>query len=173
MGYNPHLGLLERPTAQMKETARRALALTGLTGREEENYQTLSEGQKQLCILARTLVSGAQLLLLDEPESALDFQLRYRMLHLLRRWVHQERRAVLAALHDPMLALSCCDRLLILEGGKTLAVLSPACDPLPELEIALSAIYGPVSLTACPGRDGRRHLVMLSEEREEDEPWNL
>ena len=35
MGYNPHLGLLERPTAQMKETARRALALTGLAGREE------------------------------------------------------------------------------------------------------------------------------------------
>ena len=80
---------------------------------------------------------------------------------------------MLAALHDPMLALSCCDRLLILEGGKTLAVLSPACDPLPDLETALSAIYGPVSLTACPGRDGRRHLVMLSEEREEDEPWNL
>lgn len=173
MGYNPHLGLLERPTAQMKETARRALALAGLAGREEENYQTLSEGQKQLCILARTLVSGAQLLLLDEPESALDFQLRYRMLHLLRRWVRQERRAVLAALHDPMLALSCCDRLLILEEGKTLVVLSPSCDPLPELETALSAIYGPVSLTACPGRDGRRHLVMLSEEREEDAPWNL
>ena len=65
------------------------------------------------------------------------------------------------------------DGALVAKEGKTLAVLSPACDPLPELETALSAIYGPVSLTACVGRDGRRHLVMLSEEREEDEPWNL
>ena len=80
MGFNPQLGLLERPTPAMRDKARAALAQVGLAGREEENYLHLSEGQKQLCILARTLTAGGQLLLLDEPESALDFRYRYRML---------------------------------------------------------------------------------------------
>ena len=56
MGFNARLGLLEYPGKQMKESARQALAAVGLGGMEERNYQTLSEGQKQLCILARTLV---------------------------------------------------------------------------------------------------------------------
>ena len=57
MGFNPRLGLLEHPTAAMEEAAREALAQVGLGGREQTNYLHLSEGQKQLCILARTLVS--------------------------------------------------------------------------------------------------------------------
>ena len=72
MGFNPRLGLLEYPSQDMKQQARRALHQVGLAGREEENYQTLSQGQRQLCMLARTLVSQARLLLLDEPESALE-----------------------------------------------------------------------------------------------------
>ena len=69
MGFNPRLKLLEYPSREMKEQAREALQAVGLGGREEENYQHLSEGQKQLCILARTLAAGGRLLLLDEPES--------------------------------------------------------------------------------------------------------
>ena len=65
MGFNPRLGLLEYPSAQMKEKARQALDRAGLAGREEENYLHLSEGQKQLCILARTLAAESRLLLLD------------------------------------------------------------------------------------------------------------
>ena len=83
MGFNPALGLLERPSAAMRARAAAALAEVGLGGREQENYLHLSEGQKQLCILARTLAAPRRLLLLDEPESALDFHHRYRMLALL------------------------------------------------------------------------------------------
>ena len=66
MGFNARLGLLEYPGKQMKESARQALAAVGLGGMEEQNYQTLSEGQKQLCILARTLVGEAALLMMDD-----------------------------------------------------------------------------------------------------------
>ena len=163
MGFNPQLGLLERPTPAMRDKARAALAQVGLAGREEENYLHLSEGQKQLCILARTLAAGGDLLLLDEPESALDFRHRYRMLELLQDWVRQGRRAAVVTLHDPALALNCCDRLVVLAQGRAQAVLAPAADPLEEMERQLAAVYGAVSLCRCRDRAGRAQLVMLKE----------
>ena len=95
----------------------------GLVGREEENYLHLSEGQKQLCILARTLVSGGGLLLLDEPESALDLRYRSRMLGLLQSWVRQGRRAALVGAARPGPGLNGCDRLVILAEGRVRGVL--------------------------------------------------
>ena len=150
----------------MRQTALDALTQVGLAGREHDNYMTLSEGQKQLCILARTLVSGGKLLLLDEPESALDFRHRYRMLDLLRSWAAQEQRSALVALHDPALALECCDQLLLLDERKVLRILRPAEDDLSEMEMTLSRIYGKISLVKCPDRTGREHLVMLKEQEE-------
>ena len=163
MGFNPRLGLLQQPDAAMRDQARAALAAVGLAGREEENYLHFSEGQKQLCILARALAAGGQLLLLDEPESALDFRYRYQLLGLLQGWVRQGRRAALVTLHDAALALNGCDRLLLLAEGRVQAVLAPASDPLDQMERQLAAVYGAVSLCRCRDRAGRSQLVMLKE----------
>lgn len=171
MGYNPRLGLLEQPNTAMREEARRMLARVGLAGREEENYLHLSEGQKQLCILARTLVTDSKLLLLDEPESALDFRFRYQMLAVIKEWALQKRRAALVALHDPMLALNACDKLLLLQDDGTTETLCPKSDSLETMEQKLSQIYGPVSLTYCKDRQGSKHLIMLNEQ--EDSEWKL
>lgn len=163
MGFNPRLGLLEHPGGAMVRQARQALAQVGLAGREEDNYQTLSEGQKQLCILARTLVGEGSLLLLDEPESALDFHHRYRLMDLLHRWAAQGERGGVVTLHDPDLALACCDQLVLLKDGRTCGLLCPGQDDLPDMEEALEQIYGKITLTRCPDRTGREHLVMLKE----------
>ena len=164
MGFNPRLGILEHPDAQMIAAARSALKQVGLAGREDDNYLHLSEGQKQLCILARTLVAQSSLLLLDEPESALDFRYRYQMLELLREWVHGKKVSVLAALHDPSLALNYCDRLMLLSDGVCLGCISPREDSMERMEALLSRLYGPVSLQTVVNRSGRRQLVMLKED---------
>ena len=164
MGFNPQLGLLERPNARMREAAVRALAQVGLAGREEENYLHLSEGQKQLCILARTLVTQSKLLLLDEPESALDFRYRYQMLGIIRGWVNEKRTGAIATLHDPGLALNYCDRILLLHEGKLLGCISPAEDELSHMEALLGKVYGSVSLQRIQNRSGRTQFVMLKEE---------
>ena len=164
MGFNPQLGLLEHPDCFMKELARQALAQVGLSGKENKNYLHLSEGQKQLCILARTLVSDRKLLLLYEPESALDFRFRYRMLKLLRSWVSEKKHAAIVTLHDPVLALNYCDQLLLLSEGKVLGSISPTVDSCDKMEQMLEPVYGKVSLHTCRSRTGHPQLVMLKEE---------
>ena len=166
MGFNPHLGLLEHPTQAMKTSALQALGQVGLAQKANTNYLHLSEGQKQLCILARTLVTDSQLLLLDEPESALDFRFRHRMLSLLQDYVSGQARAALVTLHDPTLALNYCDRLLLLSEGSVLGILNPKTDDLDKMEQLLRVIYGSISLQRCSNRSGQPYLMMLKEEEE-------
>ena len=166
MGFNPQLGLLEQPTKSMIESAKNALAQVGIAELEQKNYLHLSEGQKQLCILARTIVSGSRLLLLDEPESALDFQHRYRMLNLIRSWTNTTGGSAIVTLHDPMLALNHCDQLMVLKDGKIADLLCPQLDSTEKMELALSNVYGQVSLHRNVNRSGKSVLTMLKE----DEP---
>lgn len=163
MGFNPKLGLLEYPSGAMKEQAEKALEAVGLGGMAGTNYMHLSEGQKQLCILARTLVSDGRLLLLDEPESALDFRFRYRMLDMIRAWARSGGRFALVVLHDPMLALNYCDELLLLKDGRSNGVIHPGTDSADTMAEMLSGIYGRVSIVNCEDRMGGRHVVMLKE----------
>ena len=164
MGFNPQLKLLERPTKAMVASAREVLCLVGMGEKENTNYLHLSEGQKQLCILARTIVSGSRLLLLDEPESALDFQHRYRMLEMIRSWTDRTGGGAIITLHDPALALNYCDALMVLKNGEILSVLSPKEDPPERMEQVLSQVYGQVSLQICKTRSGREVLTMLKED---------
>ena len=156
MGFNPVLGVLERPSAAQKQRALEALAAVGMEARAAEDYQRLSEGQKQLCILARTMVEDARLLLMDEPESSLDFHHRHRIMRLLSGLVTDTGKACLVTLHDPALALAYCQRLILLKDGACIAVLHPGTDSLSRMEAALSEIYGPVRLARLEGQ-----LVML------------
>jgi iron complex transport system ATP-binding protein len=166
MGFNPKLRLLEHPNEEMRNKARTALALVGLGERENENYTSLSEGQKRLCLLAGTLVSEANLLLLDEPESALDFRFRYKMLEILKSWLSCGERGAIVTLHDGTLALNYCDELLLLANGTVLGIIRPKSDPIEKTEEMLSRIYGSISLQKCIGRDGREHIVMIKEEEQ-------
>ena len=106
-----------------------------------DNFQSLSAGQKQLCILARTFAGKRKLLLLDEPESALDFRLRYQAMELLQDYIQQNHASALITLHDSALALNYCDSLLI----------------------RLSKIYGTISLSKLNDRLGNSRLVMMKE----------
>lgn len=162
MGFNPVLKLLQSPSRAQKQTAFLALEQVGLSGMEQQDFQTLSEGQKQLVILARTLVADTRLLLLDEPDSALDFCNRYRMCRLLREIVTEQQKACLFCLHDPCLALEFCDKLLVIKDGTVLAMLCPAQDSIEKMQAVLREIYGPVSLTHCLDSEGKKRLVLLA-----------
>lgn len=164
MGFNPQLGILEHPNSAMRCAALKAIAQVGLGGKEDTNYMHLSEGQKQLCILARTLVTESKLLLLDEPESALDFRYRYRMLDEIRRWIVSAKGSAIVTLHDPSLALNYCDKLILLDDGEVIGMIAPQADSTDKMESLLSVIYGSVSLHQCKTRGGKNTLLLLNED---------
>ena len=161
MGCNPRLGVLQSPTAAMCAAAEEALRTVGLVDKAEQDYLTLSGGEKQLCILARTIAEDAPLLLLDEPDSALDLANRSRMTALLAQLVHTGGKTALVCLHDPALALDSCDILVVLQGGGVAAVLHPRTDPPAVLQAALAAVYGPLELLPITDCRGRRRLALL------------
>lgn len=163
MGVNSKLKLFQNPGRDMIEEAKKKINLVGLTEKENSNYMQLSEGQKQLCILARALMADGKILVLDEPESALDFSVRYNMMHIIREWSSKEERASIIALHDINLALNYCDRILLLKDTEELGIISPKKDDIAYMESMLSAVYGDISVNEITNKAGNKKYVMINE----------
>jgi ABC-type Fe3+/spermidine/putrescine transport system ATPase subunit len=104
---------------------RDVLALVGLTGFEDRAVDRLSGGQQQRVALARALVIEPELLLLDEPMSALDRKIRADVQQELKR-IH-ERTGVTAVIvtHDQEEALFLADTITILDEGRVRQVGAP------------------------------------------------
>ncbi|WP_067539136.1 ABC transporter ATP-binding protein [Nocardia crassostreae] len=101
-----------------KAAARAALAVVGLSGRADAWPLTLSGGEAQRASLARALVREPDLLLLDEPFSALDALTRITIhLLVLDLWA-RHRPGVLLVTHDVDEALLLADRALVLADGR-------------------------------------------------------
>ena len=76
-----------------------AIAAVGLTGFEARPIGSLSGGQMQRALFARLLLQDAQLVLLDEPFTAIDARTMVDLIDVVRGW-HGEGRTILAVLHD-------------------------------------------------------------------------
>jgi phosphonate transport system ATP-binding protein len=95
-----------------------ALGQVGLADRVFERTDRLSGGQRQRVAVARVLLQRPELVLADEPASALDPVLADRTLGLLVELVTGQGGALVAALHDPVLALRHCTRVVGLVDGR-------------------------------------------------------
>ncbi|MGH7797552.1 MAG: ABC transporter ATP-binding protein [Candidatus Binatia bacterium] len=93
------------------------LGLVGLAGLEDRPAPALSGGQQQRVALARALVFSPKVLLLDEPLSNLDAQLREEMRRELKALQQRVRITVLFVTHDQIEALSLSDRIAIMKFG--------------------------------------------------------
>ena len=106
-------------------TARqRALALLARVGLEERQAcaypHQLSGGQRQRALIAMALAAEPELLIADEPTTALDARLRVQVLELLRELVAERGMGLLLISHDLALTARRVDRLLILDGGRVM-----------------------------------------------------
>ena len=136
----------------------------GLEDRLTSKVGLLSGGQRQALTLLMATLQKPKLLLLDEPESALDFRFRNQMMQHLRTYVTAHDACALVTLHDPSLALNTCDELLVLSKGTHSGKISPKSTPVSKMESLLSSIYGTINIAKLHDKNGNEHLVMIQEE---------
>jgi iron complex transport system ATP-binding protein len=117
LGRSPHLAALGTPRPSDLAVVRGALATAGIRGLAERSIVTLSGGEYQLMLIARSLAQEASLLLLDEPASQLDPANRLRVTRLLRRLADQGI-AVVYTSHDPQAAAAAADTVHLLSKGR-------------------------------------------------------
>ena len=115
---NVLLGLEMRgvPRRAAMEKAREHLNAFGLGGFEKAYPKTLSGGMRQRVALIRTLIMDPDILLLDEPFSALDYQTRLYLEGLLKQAVETFNKTVILVTHDIDEAVALSKRVVVLSG---------------------------------------------------------
>lgn len=151
MGTNPELGALESPGRKQRQRALEALELLGIGRLAGRNFAQLSEGQKQMVMLARCIIQKAPLLLFDEPDSALDVENRQHMMDALQRLVQERERGALLILHDQQLALSCCDKIFLMQDGAVSGLIQRDGATAESVQAQMEKVFGRVQVRQVEG----------------------
>ncbi|MEM7498631.1 MAG: ABC transporter ATP-binding protein [Pseudomonadota bacterium] len=124
---NVEFGLRMRgvAAAERRRRARDWLERLGIGEFERRNVETLSGGQRQRVALARSLVTEPQMLLLDEPLSALDAHLTIRMQGVLTRLQRDLGITFVYVTHSQSEAFAMADRVVIMNAGRIAQTGSP------------------------------------------------
>jgi len=119
------LELRGEPKAGRLERAREMLGLVGLDGMADRYPEQLSGGQQQRVGLARALAGDPEVMLLDEPFSALDPLIRRDMQNEVIRLHHDLKKTMVFITHDLAEALKLGDHVMIMRGGKVVQIGRP------------------------------------------------
>jgi ABC-type Fe3+/spermidine/putrescine transport system ATPase subunit len=122
---NVEFGLKRQGAADIEVRVRRVLEMVQLEGLENRRPAQLSGGQRQRVAVARSLALEPAVLLLDEPLSALDPNLRKQVRGELKALQRRVGITFLMVTHDQEEALSLADRITVMNGGKVEQTGSP------------------------------------------------
>lgn len=116
VGYGLEMAGVKRSEREIRVS--QMLDVVGLSGFEKREVGTLSGGQAQRVALARSLAPRPHVLLLDEPLSALDQELRERLAVDVRQILKKAQMTAVFVTHDPNEAATVADRVLRMADGK-------------------------------------------------------
>ncbi|HOB87353.1 MAG TPA: ABC transporter ATP-binding protein [Bacillota bacterium] len=135
MGRNAHLSLLGRPQKKDYLLAEEALEVIGIGHLKEKCYMEISGGERQMVFLARAIAQEASFFIMDEPTSHLDFNNQHKVMRVMRQIVQERGCSVITAMHDPNLALSFADEILMFKKGR-LMKMGPAAEVVTRENLA-------------------------------------
>jgi phosphonate transport system ATP-binding protein len=119
LGYtSPALSLLNRFSTEDEELALRSLERVGIADQAYKRASELSGGQQQRVGIARALVQDPDLMLVDEPVSALDPATSHSIMRYLQEVNDRDQVTIICSLHFLSLARAYADRIIALKDGE-------------------------------------------------------
>jgi spermidine/putrescine transport system ATP-binding protein len=170
---NVAFGLRSRkfPEAEIKKRVERRLEMLDLSAMAQRHPNQLSGGQKQRVALARALVNEPDVLLLDEPMSALDARLRAQVQEDLRRLQRKLGRTFILVTHDQAEALVCSDRLAVMRDGRVIQTGTPeAVYDYPKTSF-VAKFLGAANLIPCTRAPGGVQTAFGFLALDKEPPW--
>jgi spermidine/putrescine transport system ATP-binding protein len=150
------------PRPERERRVLEALSLVGLADFTRRRPAQLSGGQKQRVALARALVCRPKILLLDEPLSALDAELRRQMQAFLKRLQREVATTFIFVTHDQEEAMTISDRICVMNRGAIEQIGNPAevyYQPQTEFVATFFGENNLIAGTLGPIRNGTREIV--------------
>ncbi len=149
----PHLSVLENvvfglrglPATERKPRAIEALELVGMAGAAESFPHTLSGGQQQRVALARALAPKPKVMLLDEPFSGLDSQLRNQVRDQTLHVLQESGMTSLIVTHDPEEAMFMADKIALMRQGRLVQMGAPAELYFSPLDAFVATFFGDIN----------------------------
>ena len=140
--------------------ALQALQALGIAHLADRALYSLSGGQRQMVLFAQVLLRDPQIMMLDEPVSALDLQHQMQLMEHLHHQTRAKQWVSLVVLHDLNRAAQFADQLIVLAGGKLQAFGPPA----QVLDAALISRLYQVPVDIHHDRDGQPYIRTLRQE---------
>ena len=152
LGRSPYRRCFESFSKEDREIAHSALASIGMLSYAERSFNSLSGGEKQRVLIARSLAQQADIYILDEPTNHLDIHYQWNLMDLIKK----TGATVLGVFHEMNLAASYCDELIVLAEGNVVA--HGAADEILTSDL-LADIFG-VRAEVIKLKNGRPHIII-------------
>lgn len=137
IGRSAHLGVFQQPGRKEIELAEQMMERVGITHLANKDCNRMSGGELQMVLIARALINDPRLIILDEPETGLDFHNQILVLNMIERLAHEEGISAIMNTHYPTNAMTIADEAFMM-NHKGQFYYGPARDVLNEENISHS-----------------------------------
>ncbi|HYX07942.1 MAG TPA: ABC transporter ATP-binding protein [Bacteroidales bacterium] len=118
LGRFPYTNWIGRLSEEDRNIVEHSIKQTGLALLKDKNIDSLSDGERQRVMIARTLAQNTDLIILDEPTAFLDLQGRHEIIHLLNKLAAEQKKTIVFSTHDLNIATSEADKIWMLLPGE-------------------------------------------------------
>jgi len=124
-GRYPHFGGQVKITPDDESIASAAMRDVGIEPLKTRQLVTLSDGERQKAILARSIAQQTDFIILDEPAAFLDFPSKIELMQLLKNLVKTHSKAILLSTHDIEMSIAIADTLWLIDNHRNIITGTP------------------------------------------------
>ena len=126
LGRSPYTGIWGNLSSEDHRIVDDSIILTGIENLKKRRVTTLSDGERQKVLIAKTLAQQTPVIFLNEPTAFLDYPSKAEIMLLLRKLANEERKIIFISTHDLELALQIADKAWLLDKEKGISIGTPA-----------------------------------------------